>query len=60
MYRFYASPETLQEALTLKAERGADARIIAGGTDLLLEMERGVRSAVDGGRLGVIDLTRIS
>ncbi len=59
MYRFYASPETLQEALTLKAKHGADARVIAGGTDLLLEMERGIRSAVGGGQLGVIDLTRV-
>ncbi len=59
MYRFYASPTTLEEALRLKAQHGADARVIAGGTDLLLEMERGVRSSTDGGRLGIIDLTRI-
>ena len=59
MYRFYASPTTLDEALALKAAHGADARVIAGGTDLLLEMERGVRTAADGSHLGIIDLTRV-
>ena len=59
MYRFYESPTSLQEALALKAQYGADARILAGGTDLLLEIERGVRKAPLGGELGVIDLTRV-
>ena len=31
----------------------------AGGTDLLLELERGVRKAPLGGELGVIDLSRV-
>ena len=39
MYSFYESPSTLAEALHLKAMHGADARIVAGGTDLLIEME---------------------
>jgi carbon-monoxide dehydrogenase medium subunit len=59
MYRFYESPTSLPEALALKAQYGTDARILAGGTDLLLEMERGVRKAPLGGELGVIDLTRV-
>lgn len=59
MYRFYVSPATLDEALALKAQHGSQARIMAGGTDLILEMERGVRRAPDGGQLGVIDLTRV-
>jgi carbon-monoxide dehydrogenase medium subunit len=67
MYRFYASPTSLDEALRLKAEHGAHARIIAGGTDLLVELDRGARTAPngapsgspDGGELGLIDLTRI-
>jgi carbon-monoxide dehydrogenase medium subunit len=60
MYRFYASPRTLEEALQLKAHHGDNARVIAGGTDLLIELDRGVRTAPDGGELGLIDLTRIS
>ena len=59
MYRFYLSPTTLEEALQLKADYGATARILAGGTDLLLELERGVRLAPDGEAPGVIDLTRV-
>ncbi len=60
MYSFYFSPHTLAEALALKAEYGQRARILAGGTDLLIELDRGVRSAPDGRELGLIDLTRIS
>ena len=59
MYRFYVAPTSLQEVLALKAQHGADARILAGGTDLLLELERGVRKAPLGGELGVIDLSRV-
>jgi carbon-monoxide dehydrogenase medium subunit len=59
MYAFYESPSTLDEALALKAQHGPLARIMAGGTDLILEMERGVRRAPDGGELGVIDLSRV-
>jgi carbon-monoxide dehydrogenase medium subunit len=59
MYRFYASPTTLDEALALKAYHGEGARIIAGGTDLLIELDRGQRHAPDGSTLGLIDLTRV-
>ena len=65
MVRFYASPATLDDALALKAQHGELARFIAGGTDLLIELDRGRRAP--GGaelgpnrqRLGIIDLTRI-
>lgn len=60
MYRFYESPTSLGEALALKAQYRAEARCIAGGTDLLLEIERGVRKAPAGEAPGVIDLTRIA
>ncbi len=59
MYPFYESPRTLDEALSLKATHGADARVVAGATDLLLEVERGGRKSPSGGAPGLIDLTRI-
>lgn len=59
MYPFYESPTTLEDALALKARHGSATRFMAGGTDLLLEIERGVRKGPDGGAPGVIDLTRI-
>jgi carbon-monoxide dehydrogenase medium subunit len=59
MYPFYQSPTNLDEALRLKAQHGENARIIAGGTDLLIELDRGVRKMEAGGTPGLIDLTRI-
>jgi len=59
MYKFYESPESLAEVLALKAQHGADARVLAGGTDLLIEIDRGARKDSAGGAIGVIDLTRV-
>jgi carbon-monoxide dehydrogenase medium subunit len=51
----YLAPDTLDEALALLARHGAAARVMAGGTDLLVKMERGqVTPAV------VVSLTRIA
>ena len=47
MWKNYFSATTLGEALQVLAEYQSHARIVAGGTDLLLEMERGVRPGVD-------------
>lgn len=41
MYSTYLSPTTLDEALALKAQHADRARILAGGTDLLLEYGAG-------------------
>jgi len=60
MYAFYEAPATLDEALALKARHGAQARFVAGATDLLLEIERGGRRTPDGTAPGMIDLTRIA
>ncbi|HVR32673.1 MAG TPA: FAD binding domain-containing protein [Acidimicrobiia bacterium] len=49
------TPVTLKAALDLLAHHGERARPIAGGTDLILEMDRGVRTDVD----VLVDLTRI-
>ena len=58
MYRFCESPNRLTDALKLKAEHGAAARFIAGGTDLLIDLTRD--SAADSANVGLIDLTRIA
>ena len=50
----YYAPATLDEALTILARERGHARIIAGGTDLIIELDRNVR------RIGsVVDITRI-
>lgn len=51
----YTAPASLAEALRMKKERGADARVIAGGTDLILRMRDEVLSPSM-----LIDLRRIS
>ncbi|OQY90300.1 MAG: hypothetical protein B6D41_09860, partial [Chloroflexi bacterium UTCFX4] len=44
MWDTYIQPRTLDEATQLLARHGADARIINGGTDLLIEIERKIRA----------------
>ena len=39
----YVSPKTLQETVSLKAEKGEEARLIAGGTDIIVQMRGGRR-----------------
>ncbi|MFO3797642.1 MAG: FAD binding domain-containing protein, partial [Anaerolineales bacterium] len=55
MWREYISPKSLDEVIEALAQHRERARIIAGGTDLLLELERGVRHGVE----VLIDITRI-
>jgi len=54
MWQTYYTPQSLDEALELLAEHRERARLIAGGTDLIVEIERGVRSPKV-----IIDITRI-
>lgn len=41
----YHAPETLDAALQLLAEKGADAHLLAGGTDLVVKMNHGMLKA---------------
>jgi CO/xanthine dehydrogenase FAD-binding subunit len=52
----YLSPRSLPEACTLLAELGPDARILAGGTDVLVEMRKPGSSSSK----SIIDISRIS
>lgn len=54
MWREYVYPETIDEALSLLAERAGQARVIAGGTDLVLQLQRGEQQATR-----LVDITRI-
>ena len=51
----YESPSTVEETLALLARHGERARLIAGGTDLVLEMRRGARPEVE----MLVDISRV-
>lgn len=55
MWQEYHTVHSIDEALRALNGRGAHARIVAGATDLILELERGARPDVD----TLIDITRI-
>jgi carbon-monoxide dehydrogenase medium subunit len=55
MWKNYYQPTSLDQALGILAEKKESARIISGGTDLILEIEAGLRNGVT----DLIDITRI-
>ena len=55
MWNEYLNVTSVDEALHALAEKGERARIVAGATDLSLELERGVRTGIE----TLIDVTRI-
>jgi carbon-monoxide dehydrogenase medium subunit len=54
MWHTYHTPTRVDEVLVLLAQYQSDARIIAGGTDILIELERKIRTPQV-----LIDITRI-
>ena len=55
MWETYLTPTSLAEALDMLNQSRGQARIVAGATDLILELERGVRVGVR----SLIDITRL-
>lgn len=56
MWHEYINATSLEEVIKILGEKRESARVVAGGTDLILELERGVRKGVE----TLIDVTRIS
>jgi carbon-monoxide dehydrogenase medium subunit len=55
MWQEYYNVFSISEALELLAEKRHDARVVAGATDLILEIERGVRKGIN----TLVDITKI-
>jgi carbon-monoxide dehydrogenase medium subunit len=54
MWQEYLCPDTVDGALSLLADRAGRARVIAGGTDLVLQLKRGEHQAPS-----LVDVSRI-
>src|SRR5207344_3424520 len=50
----YLQPRSLPDALTLLAEHAGKARVVAGGTDVVVELSRGIKPTTT-----LIDITAI-
>jgi xanthine dehydrogenase iron-sulfur cluster and FAD-binding subunit A len=55
MWKKYFSPNHVEDALLLLEQNPERSRIVAGATDLILELERGIKKGVD----SLVDITRI-
>ena len=55
LWKHYHTPKTVDEALELLASYDGRARVVAGGTDLILEMHEGRRPPVQ----ALVDVTHI-
>jgi carbon-monoxide dehydrogenase medium subunit len=54
LWQHYYQPSSLDQALQLLQQHASSARIISGGTDVLVELQRGVRPTTT-----LIDITRL-
>src|SRR5512138_97607 len=55
MWQEYIQPNSVSEVLKIIKDHEGSARIVAGATDLILELERGVRQGIE----TLIDITRL-
>jgi xanthine dehydrogenase iron-sulfur cluster and FAD-binding subunit A len=55
MWQEYLTVNSIEDALLALAARPGTSRLVAGGTDLILELERGVRPGVE----NLVDISRI-
>lgn len=55
MWQYYFTPVSIDETLRLLAEHQERARLIVGGTDIILELEREQRPGID----TLIDISRV-
>ncbi len=56
MWQSYINADSIEEVTGILSDLGERARIVAGATDLLLEMEKGIRRGID----TLVDISRIS
>lgn len=55
LWKEYFTPKTVTEALTLRSRYGSDALFVAGGTDLILDLQQGNHAPV----AALVDVTTI-
>ncbi len=55
MWKQYYTPNSVEQVVGLLRNHGAAARVVAGATDLILELERGLRPGVE----VLIDISRL-
>lgn len=56
MWQTYINAESIEQVTGLLADLGPSARIVAGATDIILELERGVRKGIE----TLVDISRLS
>jgi len=55
MWHEYTNATSIEQVIQILGDKKERARVVAGGTDLILELERGVRKGID----TLVDVTRI-